>query len=407
MSGTPITDYRQAAKTLRQRDLRQGLYDEGAVLMEGVLVNLHGEKHRARRALETKVFRKEFFHYYEKEVFPDSLAATIDRFVASGGGDLVEFGFRCMMNLTCDFAGIDRLEGTEPETDRLLSLMRTFALGTTLAHSKDDREKVRQRVRDALAEFDDGFLQPSMDRRHSMIRQFEAGDISEDSLPRDVLTVLLRNEDQIELAEDELVREMAFFVVAGAQTSIHSLVHAMHEIFEWSATHPGEQEKITNDPMLLQRCVHESARLHPSSPVAMRRAECPVTLANDEKVEKDDLVVIDLLGSNRDEKIFGPDAAIFNPYRESDAAVSPYGLSFGLGMHACIGRTLAAGVVPKPGSDPLSHHYGTITQIARALLNHGASPDPDHPPEMDKTTERPNWGFYPVLVGATGKANGS
>ena len=60
MSIKPITDYQQAAKTLRQSDLRQGLYDEGAVLMDGVLVNLHGEKHRTRRSLENKVFRRGF-----------------------------------------------------------------------------------------------------------------------------------------------------------------------------------------------------------------------------------------------------------------------------------------------------------------------------------------------------------
>ena len=47
-----MKDYQQAAKMLRDTNLRQGLYDEGAVLMEGVLVNLHGEKHRARRGLE-------------------------------------------------------------------------------------------------------------------------------------------------------------------------------------------------------------------------------------------------------------------------------------------------------------------------------------------------------------------
>ena len=63
-----------------------------------------------------------------------------------------------LMNLTCDFAGIDRPKGTQDETDRLLLLMRTFALGTTLAHSKDDREKVRQQVRDALSAFDKEFL---------------------------------------------------------------------------------------------------------------------------------------------------------------------------------------------------------------------------------------------------------
>ena len=86
MSIKPITDYQQAAKTLRQSDLRQGLYDEGAVLMDGVLVNLHGEKHRTRRSLENKVFRRGFFQHYEKKVFPDTLRTTIDGFVSDGGG---------------------------------------------------------------------------------------------------------------------------------------------------------------------------------------------------------------------------------------------------------------------------------------------------------------------------------
>ncbi len=398
MSTKPITDYQQASKTLRQSDLRQGLYDEGAVLMDGVLVNLHGEKHRARRALENKVFRRGFLQHYEKNVFPDTLRATIDGFVSDGSGDLVEFGFRSLMNLTCDFAGIDRPRGGQEETDRLLLLMRTFALGTTLAHSKDDREKVRKQVREALSAFDKEFLQPSMAHRASLIARYETGEIDEDELPRDVLTVLLRNEDNIELDDQELVREMAFFVVAGAQTSIHSLVHVMHEIFAWSADHPGEREKLLSDTMLLQRCVHESARLHPSSPVARRRAECPVTLATDETVETDELVTIDLLGANRDNKIFGADAAEFNPYRKIDKGTSPYGLSFGLGMHACIGRTLAAGVTPKHDSDPLDHQYGTITMIVRALLEHGARPDPERPPEMDRKTERPNWGYYPVIL---------
>ncbi len=400
MNTKPITDYQQAAKTLRQSDLRQGLYDEGAVLMDGVLVNLHGEKHRARRGLENKVFRRGFLQHYEKEVFPNTLRTTIDGFVSDRGGDLVEFGFRSLMNLTCDFAGIDRPGGTREETDRLLLLMRTFALGTTLAHSKDDRGKVRQQVREALSAFDREFLQPSMAHRVALITGCEAGKIEEDELPRDVLTVLLRNEDPIALNDQELVREMAFFVVAGAQTSIHSLVHVMHEIFSWSADHPGEREKVLSDPMLLQRCVHESARLHPSSPVIRRRAECPVTLATEDTVETDELVTIDLLGANRDEKIFGPDAAEFNPYRQTDKSISPYGLSFGLGMHACIGRTLAAGVTPKPDSNPLDHQYGTITLIALALLEHGARPDPEKPPEIDKKTERPNWGYYPVILEA-------
>ena len=399
MTSTPITDYKIASKVLRQRNLRQGLYDEGAVLMDGVLVNLHGDRHKARRGLENKVFRRDFFHFYEQEVFPASLQATIDRFVAEGGGDLVDFGFRAMMNLTIDFAGVDRPDKSDEETDTLLRLLRSFALGTTLAHSKDDREKVRQQVRDALAEFDSRFLQPSIARRQRLIDTFEAGSIAEEDLPRDMLTVLLRNEDNIDLPDDVLLREMAFFFVAGAQTSIHSLVHVMHEVFAWGTAHPEDAERMKNDAMFLQRCVHESARLHPSSPVAMRRAECPVTLPNDQPVDTDELVVVDLMGSNRDEQVFGDDAAEFNPHREVEGTATAYGLSFGLGMHACIGRNLAAGVMPRPDTEPEDHQYGTITLIAEALLKHGVQPDPNKQPAMDTKTERPNWGFYPVVIG--------
>ena len=157
---TTITDYKLAAKTLRQRDLRQGLYDEGAVLMDGVLVNLHGAEHTARRGLENKIFRRDVFLHYERDVFPSSLKATVDHYQTLGGGDLVELGFRAMMNLTADFAGIDRSSENPAETDELLALMRRFALGTTLSHSKDDREKVRAQVRDALGEFETRFLAP-------------------------------------------------------------------------------------------------------------------------------------------------------------------------------------------------------------------------------------------------------
>jgi hypothetical protein len=153
--------------------------------------------------------------------------------------------------------------------------------------------------------------------------------------------------------------------------------------------------------MLLQRCVHESARLHPSSPIARRRAEWALTLANGKTVNPGELVTVDLLTANRDKKIFGSDAEEFNPYRQTNRKSAPYGLSFGLGMHACIGRTLAVGVTPKPESNPEDHQYGTITMIASALLKHGVRPDPQKQPEMDAKTARPNWGYYPVVIEQT------
>ena len=65
-----FTNYNDAANTLRIKDLKQSLYDDGEVIMDQVLVCLHGEEHKKRRKLENKIFTRDIFKYYENEVFP-------------------------------------------------------------------------------------------------------------------------------------------------------------------------------------------------------------------------------------------------------------------------------------------------------------------------------------------------
>ena len=192
------------------------------------------------------------------------------------------------------------------------------------------------------------------------------------------------------------MREIAFYLLAGAQTSIHSLVHTFHEIIKWVEKNPDKKKNIY-DPIFVQKAVHESTRLHPSSPVAWRKPTCPVHLPNNEEAKEGDKVIIDLYTCNRDEEMFGEDAKEFNPNREAPSGQNVYGLSFGLGMHSCIGRNLAAGVVPKEDTDPNDHHYGTVALILNKLFEHNAQPDPDNSPKMDEKTKRPNWGYYPII----------
>jgi cytochrome P450 len=393
-----IDRYAGAADMLRQRDLRQALYDEGAVIMDRVLVNLHGDEHKARRNLESKVFRRDFFKFYETTVFPATLAETLTPFLAAGRMDLVDFGYRVMVNLTADFTGIDRPGRSPRETEALVATLRIFGRAATLAHYKDDRDAVRRETLATLARFDRDYFTPSVERRRLLLEQFAAGAIDEAALPRDVLTVLLRNEDGIDLQRDVTLREIAFFALAGAHTSIHTLSHAMHELFAWCALHVQDRARIEADPLFVQRCVHESIRLHPSSPVAARRALCPVALPDERNAATGDEVTIDLQTANRDPAAFGDDAAQFNPHRALQKGQSPYGLSFGLGMHACLGLNLAAGVLPKPDTDPAQHHYGTVAMIVRALLAQRVRPDPADAPTKDSTTLRDLWGRYPVLL---------
>ena len=44
MSVEVVTRYKEADEILRQASLRQALYDEGAILMKDVLVNLFGRE---------------------------------------------------------------------------------------------------------------------------------------------------------------------------------------------------------------------------------------------------------------------------------------------------------------------------------------------------------------------------
>jgi cytochrome P450 len=400
MSTITVDGYKEAHQTLSLPELEQSLYDEGRILMDRVLVTLHGEEHRVRRLLEMKIFKKDFFNYYEKEVLPAVVNATLARFLPTGRTDLMDFGRRAMLDLTADFAGIDRPAGTEEERDVLLSILNGLGVAATLGQYTGDREAMRAVAAKALSDFDSRFFRPSAERRRQLLAEVAAGRLAEDALPRDILTILVKNEGKAGLTPDMILRETGFYFLAGAHTSVHSLTHAMHEIFQWTAAHPEDAERVQKDPLFVQRCVHESFRLHPSSPIAQRRPTCPVHLPDGQSATPEDTVVIDLFHANRQPNAFGADAAAFNPYRELPPIQAPYGITFGVGIHTCLGRNLAAGDVSKAGTDPATHQYGTVTLLALALIANGCRPDPDNAPQREERIKREAWAVYPVLLGA-------
>ena len=399
-----VTGYANALAALSDRRLEQSMYSECDVLMERVVLTLHGEEHALRRAIEWKLFRQNFNRYYEKEVYPQTLKATLAPYLARGRMDLKEFGFRVNINLSADLSGIDRPAKTEAETDLLVSLSRKFGEGATLFHSTRDKQEVRDEVGEALASFREHFWEPSRARRQRLIDEVAAGTLTEADLPRDILTVLLVNRAKQSLDDAMILREIAFFMQAGAHSSSNALAHAFHEIETWCEHHPEDREKIKHDPFFLQRCIHETLRLHPASPVAWRQAGCPFQLQGGPAVEAADAVVIDLLSANCEPALFGPDADAFNPYRTVNEKVAPYGLSFGMGIHTCFGRDLAGGAIPTSESDVATHHFGTLTSLMRNLYELNARPDPERAPVPDEQTQRQNWGSYPILIDPTTSA---
>lgn len=389
-----ITAYRTAEAALRSPHLKQALYDAGAVVMADVLLTLHGADHAARRAVEVRVFRRNFLRHYARDVFPRTLEATLAPYIAQGGADLIELGYRATANLTADFAGIDRPDQSAEETETLIAQVKKFSEGATMVHSTRDRAVVEGEVRAALQDFDTRFCRPSAARRLALLAEGGA-----DALPRDVLSVILEAGSELPMDDAVLCREMAFYMQAGAHSTANAMVHGFHELSCWAAGDAARTERLA-DPVFVQRAAHESLRLHPASPEAWRTATQAVDLPGSaDAIAVGDRVELDLYLANRDPSVFGPAAADFDPDRAVPEGVMPSGLSFGIGLHSCLGRELDGGTLVRPGTDPDSHQYGIVAMLIARLFELGATTDPADPPTPDAKTSRPNWGRYPVRFG--------
>jgi len=369
--------------------------------MTGVIVNLHGDAHIARRRLENRLFRRDTFAWYERERIPRIIDTVLAPAVDAGEGDLLPLARRTMMTLSVDVAGVDLPAADDPEAEArfeaLYDIMNRLAKASTVAHAVGDVDRIKADGDRALERFDIEFFRSSLARRRRLVELVESGGADESELPRDVLTTLLRNQDRLDLPDAVVLREVAYFPWVGSHSTSAQLVHAMHHVFEWISERPGERQRLIADPERLQRLVHESMRLHPASPVAMRIATTDVELRSGRLLPEGETVSISVEAANRDESVFGPEPDRFDPERRLADGVPPWGLSFGHGSHACLGQELAGGLEP---DDALEHHLlGAVALMAAAMLQAGARPHPIERAELDRNTTRVMWGRYPVRFG--------
>lgn len=393
-----LTGYHDVVAAYRNRDLRQALFDEG-VVMQDVLINLHGDDHRARRRLENRLFRRETFTYYERELFPQIVAETLAPHVAAGQAELVSLGHQMMMNLGALSAGIDRPGGTAQESFRLYELMMVFIEGATIANYLGDKAALEEKVRAALAEFDREFVAPSAARRRALLARVDRGDLDEAAVPRDVLTVLLRNVDELALTDDVVLREIAFYLLSGAHTTATSFTRTVHRLLDYCDDRPEARQRIIDDRRFVQSAVHEVLRLEPPSPLRRRRATRDLVLANGTEVVTDQIVDLDLVAANRDRAVFGGTADEFVPERRLPSDVPPWGTSFGTGMHACIGQDLAAGCLVDDSTEA-GELLGLVPLAVQSVFRAGVSRLSDDPPVVDELTSRGYFKRYPVKLEA-------
>jgi cytochrome P450 len=407
-----LTTYEEAREGFRHRDLRQALYDEGVRLMDGVIVNLHGEPHVARRRLENRLFRRDTFAWYERDRIPAIIDRVLAPALAAGRGDLLPLARKTMMILSLEVAGVDLTPvdetvdpggdgGADPDRgddeafERLYGIMNRLARASTVAHATGNKAAIIADGDAALIQFEQHFYRQSLHRRQKLVAEVERGERESDRLPRDVLTTLLVNTDRLDLPADVILREVAYYPWVGSHSTSAQLVHAMHHMFEWLDEHPEDRTVLVTDHARRQAFVHESMRLHPASPVAERRATTDIELKTGRHIPAGTPVTIGVEQANRDPAAVGPDPDRFDPDRPRADGVPPWGLSFGTGTHACLGQELAGGLEPE---DTLHHHLlGAVALMSGVMLSRNARPDPDDAPTLDPNTTRHMWGRYPVL----------
>lgn len=372
-------------------------YDEGNI-RDGIVSIAHGGVHRARRRIENAQFRAEVLRLYERDLFPTVMNELLDRLITAERVDLFPIGETLSVVLAARRAGIEYDPSSLDDLHTLVRLVDAFSQGSAILDAKDPAA-VRALVRSAYAEFEEKFVRPAWERRAALIDAVRSGAVTEEALPRDILTILLlhRADPALELGDDgRVVREVATYLQGGTHTSAQTLVNALDLVF----AEPNADVllgRLASDTLFAQRVVHETLRLRPTTPKAKRRAEADTEVAGT-KIPKDALVVLDLASANRDRDVFGPTADQFDPDRSIPSHVPRWGLSFGAGAHQCPGRGVGGGF-PVPGTFEVDddHVYGLVALEVQAMAQRGVRPDRERAPERDLRTERfTRWLHYYV-----------
>lgn len=135
------------------------------------------------------------------------------------------------------------------------------------------------------------------------------------------------------LNDEELFQICATMITAGQETTVSLLTNVVWRLLEV----PERWERLKAEPHLVENVIEESLRYDPPISGHFRTSLCPVTMHGTELPERTKLM-FSMHGANRDPNIFeDPDTFIM----DRPLNVSRRHISFGYGVHFCLGAPLA------------------------------------------------------------------
>ena len=147
----------------------------------------------------------------------------------------------------------------------------------------------------------------------------------------DLVSMMAHGEATRGMTPDEFLGNLILLIVGGNDTTRNSMTGGLMALNE----HPGEYQKLRDDPSLIPSMVSEIIR-YVTPVIHMRRTAKEDIELGGKQIRKGDKVVMWYVSGNRDpDAIDDPDNFIIDRPRPRQH------LSFGFGVHRCVGNRLA------------------------------------------------------------------
>jgi cytochrome P450 len=213
--------------------------------------------------------------------------------------------------------------------------MRT--IGMLLGIPEEDQEAIRERIDDGLKLEDGTMPENQMERGRQQGEVFaDYIDWRTDHPSDDLMTQLIEAEFEDEtgttrrLRREEVLNFVNLLAAAGNETTTRLIGWAGKVLAE----HPDQRRQMAEDPSLIPQAIEEILRFEAPSPVQARYVTTDVE-HHGTTVPAGSIMALLNGSANRDDRRF-PDGDRFDIHREID-----HHLSFGYGIHFCLGSHLA------------------------------------------------------------------
>ncbi len=278
-------------------------HDVVGMVMGRTILEMDEPEHRLKRALVSPAFRNRVLARWETELVGSVVDGLIDRFAGNGRADLVrELLFDFPVQVIARVLGlpIEDYPRFQRWSIELLSVAANFERGAAASRS--------------LAEYfatvlDERRVSPS----HDLISDLATTEV-----------------DGERLDDQEIFAFLRLLLPAGVETTYRASGNLLFGLL----THPDQLEAVRRDPSLVPQAFEEALRWEPPLTILLRVSTADIEL-DGVRIPAGSHIGVCIAAANRDEARYqDPDG--FDIFRDPRQHVS-----FGFGVHMCLGMHLA------------------------------------------------------------------